>query len=163
MKKIINRPTAIRTHGDINWSNGYLDIIFIGQNGGWDDVNDLVNKHKLMIDHSNSKHTIILGLSTGSSAYRADYENAMTTEFGRYFISLREYLSTPIYDTDGETIISSYGLDDAGYTPTQSDLDAITSGTIPPQLTTDGTHYTSETKTVIGNLIYKRCVELGIF
>ncbi len=118
---VINRPTAIRTHGDVNWTNGYLDVIFIGQNGGWNDADDLVNKHKLMIDHSNSKHTIILGLSSGTSVLRADYENAMISEFGRYFISLRQYLSSPIYDVDGETIISSYGLDDAGYTPTQSD------------------------------------------
>jgi hypothetical protein len=126
-------------------------IIFMGQNGGYDsDDEELVRLHRLMIEHAKAKHTVILGLSSGSEASRAKYETAMKKEFGRYFISLREYLS-------------QYGLDDAGLTPTATDAVAMTSGTVPPQLLSDQVHYTSATKTVIGKLIYKRCCELGIF
>lgn len=160
---IINRPTAIRTDFDINKNEPHLQVIFIGQNGGYNDIDELIQQHKYLIEHSQAKHTVILGLSSGRATSRADYEKAMCKEFGRFFISLREYLAAPIYATGGGTIISCYGLDDAGLTPTQADLDAIALGMVPPQLLSDNVHYTSATKTVIGNLIYKKCKELNIF
>lgn len=75
-----------------------------------------------------------------------------------------------IYNDDGE-IISCYGLNDqnleAGSTEynnqTYVALDEIAVGTVPHQILADSVHYTSGTKTVIGDLIYKRCCELGIF
>ena len=148
---VIDRPTALTTAYDREKNSPYLMVIFIGQNGGYDNDNEeLVNLHRLMIDHAKAKHVIVLGLSSGSVTSRADYEAAMRKAFGRYFISLREYLS-------------QYGLADAGLTPTAADTTAMMGGTVPPQLFTDGVHYTAATKTVIGNLIYKRCCELGIF
>ena len=39
----------------------------------------------------------------------------------------------------------------------------ITEGIVPHAILADGAHYTSETKTIIGDLIYKRCKELNIF
>lgn len=148
---VINRPTALTTAFDREKNSPYLMIIFMGQNGGYGADNDeLVNLHRLMINHAKAKHTIVLGLSSGSEASRASYEKAMKKAFGRYFISLREYLS-------------KYGLDDAGLTATANDLAAMETGTVPPQLLADSVHFTSATKTVIGNLIYKRCRELGIF
>lgn len=158
----INRPTAIRTNFDRNYNNGVL-VLFIGQNGGYTDINDLIWQHKRMIEHSSAKDYIVLGLSSGSEASRSAYETAMSNEFGRNFLSLREYLSAPVYDVDGITIISSYGLVDAGLTATQADLDAIATGTVPPQLLADAVHYTTATKTVIGNIVYKRMNELNFF
>lgn len=147
----INRPTALTTAYDREKNSPHLMVIFMGQNGGYDSDNEeLVNLHRLMIDHAKAKHVIVLGLSSGSASERADYEAAMRKAFGRYFISLREYLS-------------QYGLADAGLTPTAADTIAMESGTVPPQLLADSVHYTAATKTVIGNLIYKRCCELGIF
>ena len=146
----INRPTALVTAFDREKNSPHLMVIFMGQNGGYDSNEELVNLHHLMINHAKAKHTIILGLSSGSASSRADYEAAMKKAFGRYFISLREYLS-------------EYGLDDAGLTPTENDTTAMATGTVPPQLLSDNVHYTSTTKTIIGNLIYKRCCELGIF
>ena len=85
---IINRPTAIRTDFDINKNKPHLQVIFIGQNGGYNDIDELIKQHKYLIEHSQAKHTVILGLSSGSAVYRADYEKAMRKEFGRLFISL---------------------------------------------------------------------------
>lgn len=146
----INRPTAMTTAFDREKNSPHLMVVFMGQNDGNFNVDELVNNHRLMINHAKAKHVIVLGLSSGSASSRAEYETAMKKAFGRYFISLREYLS-------------KYGLEDAGLTPTTADTTAMASGTVPPQLLTDGVHYTSATKTVIGNLIYKRCCELGIF
>lgn len=146
----IDRPTALVTAFDREKNAPHLMVVFMGQNGGYSDIDDLINLHRLMKDHAKAKHTIILGLSSGSAESRADYEAAMKKAFGRYFISLREYLS-------------QYGLADAGLTPTAADETAMASGTVPPQLLTDAVHYTSATKTVIGNLIYKRADELGVW
>ena len=168
----INRPTVLRTNYDMNRNNPYLMIIFIGQNGGWDnDLDTLVRQHRLMIEHANAEHVIILGLSSGNTSTRTEYETRMKQEFGRYFISLREYLSTPIYE-NGE-IVSCYGIEDQNaeidmdYVATNASgktvKQAITDGIVPHAILTDGVHYTSETKTVIGDLIYKRCKELNIF
>ena len=155
----ITRPTAIRTDFDINRNDG-IQIIFIGQNGGYTSNDDLIRQHRLMIEHSTAKDTVILGLSSGSAASRADYEAAMKLAFGRYFISLREYLATPIYTNS--VITSCYGLQDAGLTPTQADLTAIATGTVPPQLLADSVHYTDACKTVIGNMVYRKMRDLNI-
>ena len=95
----------------------------------------------------------------------------MKKEFGRYFISLREYLAHPIYGTDGNTIVSCYGLADQGLEPgskeyngvTYNALDEIATGTVPHQILQDSVHYTAGTKDVIGNMLYKKCCELNIF
>ncbi|MBZ4022205.1 hypothetical protein CKO11_07010 [Rhodobacter sp. TJ_12] len=158
---VIDRPTALRTAYDMH-RNGGIQIIFMGTNGGYADVDDLVWQHKMMIAHAGASHNVIIGMSTGSAAERAAYEAAMRTAFGRYFVSLREYLATPIYAADGTTIVSSYGLDDAGLTPTQADLDATADGEIAPQLTVDGVHYAGATKTVIGNMLGRVFRDLNI-
>ena len=159
----LKRPTAMRTNFDRVRNAPYLMVIYIGQNGGYTDLDDLVRMHRLMIEHSHAKNVVVLGFSSGSATQRSEYEARMRKEFGRYFISLREYLAHPIYAEDGSTIVSCYGLDDAGLTATDADLAAIATGTVPPQLLADSVHYTTTTRTVIGNMLYKRCSELGIF
>ena len=170
---VINRPTIIRTAYDRLYNNPYLMIIFIGQNKGYDDDLDvLVRQHRSIIEHANAKHVIVLGLSSGDAVSRKPYEERMKKEFGRYFISLREYLAHPIYDTDGSTIVSCYGIDDQGLTAntayeyggnTYNSLEEIAKGKVPHQILMDGLHFSSGTRTVIGDLIYKRCKELNIF
>lgn len=162
-KVSITRPTAIRTAFDRE-RNGKSEImvIFIGQNGGYTDIDDLIRTHRLMIDHFKGKEYVILGLSSGTQEQRKDYEDAMEEAFGRRFISLRAYLAHPIYDTDGETVISCYGLDDAGLDPTDADIERIKLGQVPQTLLSDSVHYTAETKTVIGTMLYRKMVELGI-
>ena len=159
----INRPTAIRTDFDRNHNKqSELMVLFIGQNGGYADMYDLVRMHRLMIDHFKGKEYIILGLSSGTKAQRTDYESRMKKEFGRRFISLREYLAEPIYDADGRTVISCYGLSDAGIDPTETDIEQIKLGQVPQMLLADSVHYTAATKTVIGTMLYKKLVELEI-
>lgn len=166
---VINRPTAIRTDYDMNRNAPYLMVIFMGQNGGYSDIDDLIRQHRLMIEHSNARHVVVLGLSSGTKEQRASYEARMRKEFGRYFISLREYLSTPIYD-NSDNIVSCYGMEDqnvsidSSYTYNgKTTLQEIQEGSVPHQILADGVHYTSGTKEVIGKMLYKKCCELGIF
>ena len=159
----ITRPTAIRTAFDRE-RNGpdEIMVIFIGQNGGYKDIADLIRMHRMMIDHCKGKEYVVLGLSSGTETQRKEYEDAMKDSFGRRFISLRAYLAHPIYDNDGETVISCYGLDDAGLDATDEDIERIKVGQVPQTLLSDSVHYTSATKTVIGTMLYKKMVELGI-
>ena len=149
----INRPTAMTTAYDREKNSPWLMVIFMGQNDGittGTSVTSLLQKHKQMINHAKADNVVVLGLSSGTAESRAEYEEAFRNEFGRYFISLREYLS-------------AYGLDDAGLTPTAEDTAAMNEGRVPPQLLSDAVHYTSACRTVIGNMLYKKCKELNIF
>lgn len=146
---VVNRPTAIRTDFDINRNRPRIMIIFIGQNGGYSSVDDLINQHRLMIEHSQATNFIVLGLSSGTASQRADYEKAMRKEFGRRFISLREYLS-------------QYGLEDAGIEPTEQDVQMMNQGQTPQSLLSDSVHYNTQCKTVIGNMIYKKLKDLNM-
>ena len=175
---VIDRPTAIRTNHDINHNSPYLMVIYMGQNDAkYDSSNanieenlaELIRKHRLMIEHAHAENVIVLGLSSGTAESRATYEATMRKEFGRNFISLREYLATPIYD--GGNIVSCYGLADqnlemgtAEYNgTTYNSVDEIAVGAVPHQLLRDNVHYTNDTMTVVGNYVYKKCCELGIF
>lgn len=152
---VIDRPTAITTAYDREKNNPYLMVLFAGANGGFDsDIDELIRMHKLMIEHANAEHVIVLGYTTGpfgrTEESNREYETKMRQEFGRYFISLRDYLS-------------KYGLEDAGLTPTTDDNAKMSVGEVPHQLLTDGVHYTDACKTVIGNMLYRKCKELNIF
>ena len=98
----------------------------------------------------------------GALGFSAEDEKQMKQAFGRRFVSLREYLAHPVYDTDGKTVISCYGLDDAGLDPTDADIERIKLGQVPQTLLADSVHYTAATKTVIGTMLYKKMIELGI-
>lgn len=168
----ITRPTALRTRFDIEHNSPYLMVIFMGTCDGNppSDIKGLLNRHKQMIAHSHAKNVLVVGLSRGTEEGLAEYERIFTEEFGRYFIPLRKYLATPIYDSDGE-IVSCYGLADQNMAAgsatyngvTYNAIDEIKVGSVPHQILADDVHYTQGTKDVIGSLIYKRCKELGIF
>lgn len=167
----LDRPHALTTASDKDHNNPYLMIVFIGQNGGYGGWEDLVNKNRQMIEHARPKHYLVLGLSSGTAAERSEYESLMRKEFGRYFISLREYLAHPIYNSNNQ-IISCYGLEDQGLTPNSgtnaggiayNSLNDITEGRVPRQILQDSGHYTNGTKNVIGNMLWRKCRELKIF
>lgn len=159
----IKRPTAVRTAFDrLHNQPSEVMILFIGQNGGYADLTVLIRMHQQMISHFKGKEYLVLGLSSGTESQRAEYEKQMKQAFGRRFVSLREYLAHPVYDTDGKTVISCYGLDDAGLDPTDADIERIKQGQVPQTLLADSVHYTAATKTVIGTMLYKKMIELGI-
>ena len=159
----IKRPTAVRTAFDrLHNQASEVMILFIGQNGGYTDLTDLIRMHQQMISHFKGKEYLVLGLSSGTESQRAEYEKQMKQAFGRRFVSLREYLAHPVYDTDGKTVISCYGLDDAGLDPTDADIERIKQGQVPQTLLADSVHYTAATKTVIGTMLYKKMIELGV-
>jgi lysophospholipase L1-like esterase len=93
---------------------------------------------------------VILGLTTGTASSRSGLETAMVNFYGDKYINLREYLSAD-------------GIYDAGLRPTEKDLEAMKVGSVPPSLLSDSVHLNSYGYTLIGNLVYKRMMELGYF
>ncbi|MCD7974006.1 MAG: PL29 family lyase N-terminal domain-containing protein [Candidatus Azobacteroides sp.] len=143
--------TFLFTNGMKTYRNPDAIILWIGQNGGWDnaDPETLARQYRKMIEFANTGNYICIGLHTGTEAYRAPLEKEMEKEFGMRYINWREYCTTR-------------ALQDAGITPTQADRDAIATGSCPPSLLLDEVHLNDVAYKLLGNLIYKRFLLLGI-
>jgi len=147
----IDAGTKIITSGSILYNN-YIPVIFIGQNGGWKSYADLISQQMSIVNSQTKKQDkyVILGLTTGTASSRSGLETAMVNFYGDKYINLREYLSAD-------------GIYDAGLRPTEKDLEAMKVGSVPPSLLSDSVHLNSYGYTLIGNLVYKRMMELGYF
>lgn len=147
---VINRPTPIITDAMINRRSDIM-VIWIGQNGGYSSTQELINQIKAMVDFNNAIRTeyVVCGLTSGTAESRASMEYEMLQAFGRRFINLREELS-------------KFGLEDAGITPTQADLDAMAVGAVPPSLLVDSVHFNAAGYTVIAKVTYQKLKELNI-
>jgi lysophospholipase L1-like esterase len=131
----------------------YFTVIFIGQNGGWDDPAELIEQQRAIINHqsANSDKFIIIGLHTRTAYEREMLEAAMVTEYGRRYINLREYMS-------------SNGIKDAGLKATREDFEMMVEGRTPPSLLAkDGVRLTPKGYELVGQLVYERMDELGYF
>ena len=76
--KEIAKGTIIETDA-FNKYLDYITVIFIGQNGGYSDFEDLIEQQRAIIQHQdrNNDKFIIVGLHTGSAESRAALESAM--------------------------------------------------------------------------------------
>lgn len=142
---IINRPTHLTTYADRTYNDGNnIHIFFVGTNDGAFDVDEMINKLHLMIDHSKTHEYLILGLTRIQSA---GYKEKFKAAFGRKWLDLHGYLV-------------AYGLDDAGIKPVTEDITAIKADLVPPSLLTDSVHYTEKTRELIGIQVYNRLRDL---
>ena len=156
---VIDRPTAIIS--PIHNRYGDILILQIGHNGGWDNNYDtLVNQYRMAIEKAQTDRYIIIGMTSGNAESNREWEYALQSAFQRHYINMREYLSHPIYDENGD-IINCYGLADRGFTPTQDDLVKIAEGEVPRQLKVDSAHFTSYGYYTEAEQVYKRGKELG--
>lgn len=164
-----NRPESI--YLDIGEQyRDHITIIWIGQNlPNWVDGNSnstrnnerAINDAKAIINHLTSLDKRYLVISKPSGGNEVDVEDSRWfEEFGQYFIPIRQYLTTPIYAGDGTTVISCYGIEDAGFTATPSDITDIIQGRIPPSLRNDGVHWKAQVYEVLAKVIYKKLKEL---
>lgn len=144
---VIDRPTRIFFNATDKYNNSIL-CLFIGQNGGYNTEEELVEQIRNAIRHNNSNKYIILGLTTGSNAERASLEKTMQNAFGLHYLNTRKYLYM-------------YGLSDANIEPTAQDENDIKNGVVPNSLRSDSVHLNDKGYTVLGNLVYKKGVELG--
>lgn len=147
---MIPEKSIVFTSSMRKYRNLFANVFFNGQNGGFSDANDLVDQYRKMIEFSGSPNYIIVGFHKYNSVETMKgIEKVMIKEFGASYINLREYM-----------VVN--GLRDANLVPTEEDLEAINSGICPPQLLTDGVHFTTIAYNLIANLIYERMLNLGM-
>ncbi len=130
--------------------DGCFPIVFIGQNGGWADAEELIAQQRALIgeDALAAGEYLVLGLTSGSASSRAALENALEAAFGDRFLNLRAYLA-------------GQGPADAGITPTAEDLAEMAEGVVPACLRSDGVHFNAKGYRLIGNFVYDALSRLG--
>ncbi len=131
----------------------HVSIIFIGQNGGWnDDFATLIAQQRALIERqtANAEKYLILGLTTSSAADRAELEKVMQEEYGDKYVNLREYLS-------------GSAARNAGVQLTAEDEAQMAAGIVPQALRVDAVHLNKQGYTMIGNVVYERMNQLGYF
>lgn len=142
----------VHTKASSTLRSPYANIFFMGYNGGYKEVEELIAQYRKMIAYGNTRRYLIIGIhksnkSTSTLDKMKAMEEKMQKAFGRHYINLRAYMV-------------SNGLKDARLTPTPEDQEAILHGEVPPQLLTDGTHFTPEGYRLIAEIIHKRFQEL---
>ncbi len=130
--------------------DGCFPVVFIGQNGGWEDSGELIAQQRALIGAESlaAGRYLVLGLTSGSAASRAELEGAMEEAFGERYVNLRAYLS-------------GKGLADAGITPTEEDEAQMAEGVVPESLRSDGVHLNADGYRLIGNIVYDTMRRLG--
>lgn len=143
------------TH-QIKNDKGAIFVIFIGENGGYEDIDELIDYQKSIIDmcNDNNQKYIIVGLTSGSAADREDLESCMREEYGDKYLNLREYLITEGIDS----LVKEKKL-----TLTETDIEQISKGIVPDSLRTDSVHFTKEGYALVEEAIYSKLCELGYF
>lgn len=149
----IKAGSVVETYAMKNLRNKYANIFFIGQNGGFENTSDLIRQLQAMINYSQSNRYIIISFHIPNGTIKTidkmkEMEDSLSNYFGKHFINLREYMVTQ-------------GLSDAGLIPTQEDKDSIVKGRVPPQIMTDGCHFTTKGYEGIARIVYSKMKELN--
>lgn len=149
----IKAGSRVTTYAMQHLRNKYANVFFIGQNGGFDDTADLIRQLRAMISYSKSSRYIIISFhkpnsSISSISRMKEMEDSLQLAFREHYINLRQYMVT-------------CGLKDSGLKATKEDKDSIAKGQVPPQLMTDGTHFTSTGYKRIAQLVFEKMKELG--
>ena len=157
----IEKGTEVVTYSADKWRD-YINVVFIGTNGSFSNAEDLISQQRAILDRSekNGDRFIIIGLYTLNGAqvkkkYDGEYmdalDAAMTEEYGRSYINLREYLMNG-------------ALTDAGIEPTEEDCARIADGLVPTSLLDpDLLHLNPTGYKLLGKLIFERMDELEYF
>lgn len=152
----ITRPAYIVMSSRTFVKNPVL-LICAGQNEGFNrDADELISQIDGIIESRKSDRYIVFGLPHALYGYTWETEiNAkLENKYGKKYYDIEKYMKTPVYDTDGTTIVSSYALQDANITPTASDLTAIAQNQYPPSIMFDGVHFNQYGYTVWANREY---------
>ena len=122
-----------------------ITVIFVGQNGP--SLAERLSIIDSMISKINDKY-IIMGLSSGSSASRADEEAQMLSKYGVHYFNTRYMLS-------------KYGMNIMNLTPTSSDTIEMNKGEVPSSLRSDSVHLNANGYTALGKMIAQKIRACG--
>lgn len=150
---IVKKGSMFVTEASKHLRKPFVNIFFIGQNGGFKDIPDYVAQLKRMIEFGKSSRYIVISFHKPNNIINnveemKAMEDSLTSVFGKHYINLRDYMV-------------SKGVTDALMTATEEDVDSIKKGQVPPQLLTDGTHFNASACRLIALLVKSKMKELG--
>lgn len=130
----------------------YAQVIFIGENGGYDSVENLYQQIKRMIERCISNRYIVLS-SHKKKEVSEEMEDMFLENFGTNFLNLRSYFST-------------YGIGDAirlglMSEPSNADSDAMANGDCPPSFLSDSVHFNDIGQKLLSKIVYEKGSQLG--
>lgn len=127
----------------------YIPVIFMGENGGYGDCNELIEQIMSIIQRrkNGQEEYIVIGLVTGDEGERAELEQAMEEAFGKHYLNIREYLCEAFYDT--------------GIIPTDFDEMLLAKGAVPGSLHSDAIHLNADGYRLVARAVYEKLIELG--
>lgn len=152
----INYPTALVTAAMRDHRDG-IHVMWWGTNDSslpsGSDVTHIIARQRALIEHIKGvgveKQWLVIGFSISSANWRAPSVPLWRNAFGRRFIDIGHYLSSPA------------AMEDAGLTPTQADLDNMALGNIPAPLKADSTHLNATGNNLVAKQVEKRIKEMG--
>jgi len=150
VEKQVPKPTVILTRGMLQQRENLM-IVYLGNKSAYNDINETLSIYRNMINYLSParKEYLIVGPVTGSENEDREFDKAMTLEFGRNYINMREYLS-------------KYALEELKLTPTDDDGQKISNGVIPSSIYNNNS-LTDKGNLAAANFIFERMKELGMF
>ena len=125
--------------------NAKITVIFVGQNGPV--LAERLSIIDSMISKINDKY-IVMGLSSGSSASRADEEAQMLSKYHVHYFNTRHMLS-------------KYGMNIMNLTPTSKDTIEMNNGEVPSSLRSDSVHLNANGYTALGKMLSQKIRACG--
>lgn len=148
----LKKGAVVETKAMRELRGAYANVFFVGQNAGFGTVQDYIDQIKAMIAYSGCDRYVVVSFHKPHYVVplekMPEMEAALKAEFGRHYIPLRDYL------------VKS-GLKDAGLKPTDRDVEAMAKGDVPPQLMTDGCHFTAAGYALIAAQVAQRFKKLA--
>ena len=149
----ITKPKSIITTSLSKEKKG-IATIFIGQNGGYESPDDLLNQIDLFVKHKGDENVIII---TSHGNGTPETIQPIKEKYQSKHIDLKKYMSTrAIYDA------LEFGLlPNNGEYPTAEDLQRMGNNYAPKSLLKDGIHFNPIGYELLGRLRYEKGKELG--
>lgn len=112
-------------------------------------IHDVIKLLENMVSYNNNNNYIVIGVTSLAAMPELKKCNEeLRKSFEYHYLDISYYLRT-------------YGLEDAGITPTERDIEDISKGDIPYSLRIDAVHLTSKGNEIIGRRIFEKGKNLG--
>ena len=135
--------------------DGRTCIIFMGENGGYKDVAELIKQQEeILAACGNPEFYLIISTTSGSNESRSEVREALSARWGDNYINMGDELNS-----------SRKAYEFAGFSEEAilSVQENIANGTVTDLLLADICHPNAVGYAVIGNIIFERLFKLGAF
>lgn len=129
--------------------SGYINIIFMGQNGCYTSIDDLIAQYDRFVSIRSGRY-LIIGLTTGKNENRSELAARMSEHFGSNYIDMRV-----------ELIQKAPEL--VGLERREEDINCYEEGRVQSYLMFDDVHLNEYGYRAMGMIVYERLEQLGYF